>query len=142
MDLDLNERPYAPSALQPFASLRKIAVIWMIVAPILVLMAALSRVDSALYFGFQFVFFTAVFAGAYVFGIAVFCGARWAAPGLACISCLAMLFFFGHALYGLLYTVGHPSQNLGFSIFAVLFFVAAGLPFAAAARFLLRARSH
>jgi hypothetical protein len=75
--------------------LRKIGVIWVVLAPIGWLMAAISSVKDETTYWIQLMVFTVAAGAAIVFGLAAAFRQAWARLGLIVLSWSAALFFVG-----------------------------------------------
>jgi len=80
------------------ASLRKFGVVWIVLSPIIFLMAAISKVKSDTTYEIQLAAFSAFAIAAFVFGVAAMLRHRWAAFGLTVLSSIAALYFFGSGI--------------------------------------------
>ena len=79
--------------------LRQIGAIWIVLAPLGWLMAAISSVKDEAYYQLQLAVFTVVASAALVFGVAAMFRRMWARVGLIAVSWFAALMFIGPGLY-------------------------------------------
>ena len=109
---------------QPLSSsrrLRKFGIIWIVLAPIVFLMAAISKVKSDATYEIQLLAFSAVAIAAFIVGVAAVLRQRWAAFGLMALSYLAAVFFFGSGI-GIVAIAVLPGSSVTATTLEVLFF--------------------
>ena len=85
-----------PSAVA--ARLRTVGLIWIVLAPVLFLLAAVSTVRSDQTYNIQLAAFSLVAVAGIVFGTAAVLRRSWSATGLFVLSCLGATYFFGAAI--------------------------------------------
>lgn len=73
--------------------------VWLVVAPILWIMAGISSVESDVVYALQLSAFSATAAVGFVCGIGALFGRVWAARGLWVVSGVGATYFFGVAAY-------------------------------------------
>jgi hypothetical protein len=118
--------------------LRAFGIIWIVLAPVLWLMAAISKVKSDVTYQVQLALFTVAAIAALIYGIAAVLRRPWARIGLLVLSCLAVLLFLGPGLVMLGYAVFNGQWEVAaIGVGTGLF----GLPFLAMAYRLYRQRS-
>ena len=94
------------------ARLRTIGLIWIVLGPVLFLMAAISTVGSDLTYNIQITAFSMVAAAGVLFGTAAVLRRSWSAMGLFVLSCIGATYFFGAALVTLFWPVGEPTLRV------------------------------
>jgi hypothetical protein len=115
--------------------LRTFGLVWIVLAPILVLMASMSTVSSDVTYAIQVAVFSSVAAAALLFGAAAVMRQAWSTIGLLVLSWLGAAYFVGSALVILVWpSMLEPAWRLG-----VAFIVAPwGIPFVIMARAMRR----
>ena len=118
--------------------LRAFGIIWIVLAPVFWLMAAISTVKSDVTYQVQLALFTVAAIAALIYGVAAVLRRAWARIGLLVLSCLAALMFLGSgsAIFGIAGFKGQweiAAVGIGTACF--------GLPFLAMARRLHKQRS-
>lgn len=91
-------------------NLRTFGIVWVLLAPLLLIMAAMSTVRSDVTCRVQLLAFSLVAVASLILGVAGICRLRWAAAGLRVLSILGATYFFGSALWC---SSGHLCQVLG-----------------------------
>jgi hypothetical protein len=114
----------------PFRELRKFGVMWIVMAPIGWLMAAISTVKDETFYQAQLVVFTLAAAVAVVFGVAAILRQAWARPGLVAVSWFASLVFIAPGLVLLVLSLRPMRWEIALMAVSIALF---GLPFAAMA---------
>ena len=94
------------------ARLRTIGLIWIVLAPVLFLMPAISTVRSDLTYNIQITAFSMVAAAGVFFGIAAVLHRSWSAVGLFVLSCIGATYYFGAGLLTLFWPVGEPTLRV------------------------------
>ena len=113
------------------ARLRTLGLIWLVLAPVLFLMAAISTVRSDLTYNIQITAFSMVAVAGVFFGTAAVLRRSWSAVGLFVLSCLGATYFFGAVIL----TLVLPSQGGPIVRVAVALMIApCGIPFLLMAR--------
>lgn len=87
--------------------LRALGLVWIVLAPVVFLMAAISTVRSDLAYNVQLTAFSVMAAGGVFFGTAAVLRQSWSAVGLFVLSCVGAAYFFGAALVALVW----PAQG-------------------------------
>jgi hypothetical protein len=85
-------------ALAVTASIKELrgwGLVWIILGPVLFLMASISKIESDLTFFLQLAVFSVVAVAAVVFGVAAVLGQAWSVTGLFALSALVAAFSFG-----------------------------------------------
>src|SRR5688572_11967162 len=116
--------------------LRTFGVVWLLLAPVVLLMAVISTVQSEVAYRVQLAAFSAVAIAALVLGVAGLLRRRWAAPGLFTLSWLGAAYFFGSALLILVWPLV-PGSTADFSaviLLVPLMIAPWGVPFLLMAR--------
>src|SRR5262249_17951600 len=121
-------------------SLRALGVVWLLLAPILFVMASISTVRSDAFYHVQLAVFSLVGLVAGFFGVTAVCRVRWAAVGLWALSWLGAIYFLGSAFLLLIGPLipGSKAQFFAMGILLVLVIAAQGVPFLLMARALRR----
>ena len=129
--------------MQQSKTVRSIGWVWVVLAPIIFGMAAISTVQSISTYYTQLVIFSVVAIAALVFGLAAGFGARWSRRGLLVLSWLGCIYFCGSSLLMAAYMVAGAFQSglwPGLFLLAVVLGVFAfGIPFYLMAKALQRA---
>ena len=118
--------------------LRAFGIIWIVLAPVFWVMAAISTVKSDVTYQVQLALFTVAAIAALIYGVGAVLRRAWARIGLLVLSCLAALMFLGSGLT-ILGIAGFKGQweiaavGIGTGCF--------GLPFLAMANHLHKKRS-
>jgi drug/metabolite transporter (DMT)-like permease len=124
--------------------IRKFGLIWIVLAPCVFLMAAISTVRSETTYNIQLAVFTAVAVIAIILGVAALLRRSWSAVGLRALSWLAAAYFFGAATVVLLWPFLPWSQvrtdvaSLSLVLMLAVLIAPTGIPFLLMARALGR----
>jgi hypothetical protein len=110
----------------PAKELRSWGLVWIILGPVLFLMAALSKMTSDLSFFLQLALFSLVAVAGLLFGVAAVLGQSWSVTGLFTISAVTAAYFFGLGILGL---VSPVRVGLILQIGMASFAAAWGIPF-------------
>jgi hypothetical protein len=110
----------------PAKELRSWGLVWIILGPVLFLMAALSKTTSDLSFFLQLALFSLVAVAGLLFGVAAVLGQAWSVTGLFTISAVVAVYFLGLGILGL---VSPVRVGLILRIGMASFVAAWGLPF-------------
>jgi hypothetical protein len=127
-------------------TVRSIGWVWVVLAPIIFGMAAISTVRSIGTYYAQLAAFSAIAVAALVFGLSAAFGMLWARRGLVVLSWLGCIYFCGSSLLMTAYTAAGAFQSgvwpalLFFAVVASVF--ALGVPFYLMAKALRRAAIH
>src|SRR5688572_19310721 len=78
--------------------IRTFGAVWIMLAPVVFLMAAISTVQSEVTYRVQLAAFSAVALAGVILGVAGLLRRSWAAVGLLVLSSLGAAYFFGAAL--------------------------------------------
>jgi fatty-acid desaturase len=87
----------SPSQKTPKSGLRGYGISWVILSPVIFLMAAISTVKSSLTYNIQLVLFSAVALTGLVAGVGALYKRLWAARTLLVLSWLGAAYFLGSA---------------------------------------------
>ena len=85
-------------------TVRAIGWVWVVLAPIIFAIAAISTVRSINFYYAQLMAFSAVAIAALAFGFSAALGASWARRGLLSLSLLGCIYFFGSGVLMAAYT--------------------------------------
>jgi len=111
-------------------------MIWIALAPVLFLMAAISTVRSTTTYYVQLSIFSAVAVAGFVCGTAALLRQAWAGICLMVLSYLGAVYFFGAAIFTLLWPLmpGSKAQFTWFILLVPLMIAPWGVPFLLMAR--------
>jgi hypothetical protein len=114
-------------------AVRAIGWVWVVLAPIIFGMAAISTVRSVSAYYAQLAAFSAVALAALVFGLSAAFGAVWARRGLLSLSWLGCIYFCGSSVLMVAYTAVDAFQTGGWPgllfLAVVVSTFALGVPF-------------
>ena len=116
--------------------LRTFGAVWLFLAPVVYLMAAVSSVKSETQYRVQLALFSAVALAGAILGVAGLLRRTWAAIGLLVLSSLGAAYFFGAALLILIwpFVPGSVAQVSFLMLLVALMIFPVGLPFLYMAR--------
>lgn len=127
-------------------TVRRCGVAWIVVAPVLWVMASISTVKSPTTYYIQLLAFSTVAAVGLVCGVLALFRYTWAAWGLFAVSCAGAVYFLGIAVYMVIFpfvpwtTLTHPGlAALPMSLALAVMVAPPGIPFALMAVALRRA---
>jgi hypothetical protein len=134
---------------RPAKTVRICSVLWMLAAPIIWLMSAMSSVITELSGRIEFGAFSTVALVGLLSGVGGLFRQRWAAQGLLAVSCVGVTYFFGVAAYSLVlpfvpWSTLKPPGMAALPMVSLLAVMAApqGIPFLMMALALRRALRH
>jgi hypothetical protein len=120
--------------------IRTFGAVWIMLAPVVFLMAAISTVQSEVTYRVQLAAFSAVALAGVILGVAGLLGRSWAAVGLLVLSLLGAAYFFGAALLILVWPLvpGSAAEFNAVVMLVPLMIAPFGVPFLLMARSLRR----
>jgi len=88
-------------------NVRPFGIAWVILAPLIVLAAAISKIESDATYYAQFAIFSLLGSVALICGVAAIMRLTWGYFGVMALSWLATLYFFGAAVAGMVMVTIH-----------------------------------
>jgi hypothetical protein len=129
-----------PATISPSSKLRAFGAVWLLLAPMLLVMASGSTVQSDFAYRVQLVACSGVALASAFLGVAALLRVRWAASGLRVLSWLGAGYFFGSACLILAWPLvpGSRAESGPIGLLLALMVAPFGLPFVFMARALGR----